>query len=137
MSGAAGTPVLDARDVTVALGDRRIVEGVSFALRCNELTVLVGPNGAGKTTLLRAIVGLIAFFSPQVLASGHGALHRVRHGHAAVTPIGPVHGNRTRHPFALGDGIDQILGDRFGQAHDEPSLVNHKRVAVRQDLDRR
>ena len=58
MSDAA-EPLIRARDVTVNLGGRAIVDGASFDLRRRELTALVGPNGAGKTTLVRALAGLV------------------------------------------------------------------------------
>jgi len=54
------TPLLQAEDVAVTLGRRRVVEGVTFTLSRGEMVALVGPNGAGKTTLVRAIAGLIA-----------------------------------------------------------------------------
>jgi iron complex transport system ATP-binding protein len=50
---------LEARNLTVSLGARRVVEGVSLAIEPGLLTVLVGPNGAGKTTLVRALAGLL------------------------------------------------------------------------------
>lgn len=43
--------------VTVELGGRAIVRGVSFALTNGVKLGLVGPNGSGKTTLLRAMSG--------------------------------------------------------------------------------
>jgi iron complex transport system ATP-binding protein len=49
---------LTAKDVTVRLGGKVIVERASLALRGGELVALVGPNGAGKTTLIRALAGL-------------------------------------------------------------------------------
>ncbi|MGD9845400.1 MAG: ABC transporter ATP-binding protein [Variibacter sp.] len=57
---SAKPPVLDATSLSVTIGGRAIVSGVTFALERGSLTALVGPNGAGKTTLLRALVGLIA-----------------------------------------------------------------------------
>ena len=44
--------------VAVALGGRRIVEGISADL-AGGVTGLIGPNGAGKSTLVRAIAGLV------------------------------------------------------------------------------
>jgi iron complex transport system ATP-binding protein len=51
-------PILRARDVSVALGRRRVVDGATFDLGRGELAALVGPNGAGKTTRRRALAGL-------------------------------------------------------------------------------
>ena len=42
---------------TVRQGKDIIVEDVSLALRCGQLTALIGANGAGKTTLVRALLG--------------------------------------------------------------------------------
>jgi iron complex transport system ATP-binding protein len=47
--------------VTVQLGGRNVVDGVSFAVEPGEWVTLIGPNGAGKTSLLRAVSGLVAF----------------------------------------------------------------------------
>lgn len=50
---------LRAADVSVALGARRAVSGVSFSAEFGTITCVLGPNGAGKTTLLRALAGLL------------------------------------------------------------------------------
>jgi zinc/manganese transport system ATP-binding protein len=47
-------------DVTLALGGRTILAGVTFAIEDNEFVGVLGPNGSGKTTLLRAILGLVS-----------------------------------------------------------------------------
>jgi zinc/manganese transport system ATP-binding protein len=47
------------RDVTLALGGREVLTGVSLEIGANEFVGVLGPNGAGKTTLMRAILGLI------------------------------------------------------------------------------
>lgn len=53
--------MIDAFDVTVTLGRRRVLDGVSFRAAPGKLTAIVGPNGSGKTTLLRAITGDLGY----------------------------------------------------------------------------
>ncbi len=45
-------------DVAVEYGARRVLAGVSFALRAGETLVVTGANGSGKSSLLRVICGL-------------------------------------------------------------------------------
>jgi ABC-2 type transport system ATP-binding protein len=45
-------------DLRRAYGDKRALDGVSFALPAGSLCGLVGPNGAGKTTLLSILATL-------------------------------------------------------------------------------
>jgi tungstate transport system ATP-binding protein len=45
--------------VVFAVGDRRIIDGVSLLLEAGPRTVIVGPNGAGKSVLLRLCHGLL------------------------------------------------------------------------------
>jgi NitT/TauT family transport system ATP-binding protein len=41
-----------------ALGDRKILDGISFDMRRGEVFTIVGPSGTGKTTLIRVLGGL-------------------------------------------------------------------------------
>ena len=59
-------PVVQFKDVSVAYGDRTVVQGVTAALQPGAVVGLLGPNGAGKTTLLKALTG--------VLPLAHGAI---------------------------------------------------------------
>src|SRR6188474_2336520 len=62
---------LELANVTVALGGRDVLAGVTGQVDSGDLVVIVGPNGAGKTTLLRAIAGLVAPRSGRVRVMGH------------------------------------------------------------------
>jgi iron complex transport system ATP-binding protein len=50
---------LEARDLSVVRGSRRVLHGVSLALGAGESLALVGPNAAGKSTLVRTLAGLL------------------------------------------------------------------------------
>jgi peptide/nickel transport system ATP-binding protein len=50
--------MIEAQDVSVALGGRRIVEDISFSLAAGGAFGIVGESGSGKSTLLRALAGL-------------------------------------------------------------------------------
>lgn len=52
------TALLEVRDLAVARGGLRAVEGVGFAVQPGQAVILRGPNGIGKTTLLRCLAGL-------------------------------------------------------------------------------
>ena len=56
--------------LSVRLGRRMVVTGVSATLGAGSLVGIVGPNGAGKSTLLRAMLGLIAPAAGQVRIDG-------------------------------------------------------------------
>ncbi|MBA1139343.1 heme ABC transporter ATP-binding protein [Mesorhizobium neociceri] len=53
--------MIEARDVSVAIGGKRIVTNVDFAARPGEIAAIVGPNGSGKTTFLKALSGDLPF----------------------------------------------------------------------------
>ncbi len=61
-----------ARDVTVELGDRRVVEGVDLRVDAGGWLSIIGPNGAGKSTLLRALLGLVPH-GGSIAIDGHDA----------------------------------------------------------------
>jgi iron complex transport system ATP-binding protein len=46
-------------NVSVALGNRRVVQNATAAFEPGSLTGIVGPNGAGKSTLARAMLALV------------------------------------------------------------------------------
>lgn len=60
ISADTGPPMISCRDVTVHLGGRPVVDGVTLVVERGEWLNVVGPNGAGKTTLLRVLAGLSA-----------------------------------------------------------------------------
>jgi phospholipid/cholesterol/gamma-HCH transport system ATP-binding protein len=51
--------VLSARNVTVAFGDKVVLENLSLDVYRGEILGFVGASGSGKSVLLRAILGLV------------------------------------------------------------------------------
>ncbi|TPX04884.1 ABC transporter ATP-binding protein, partial [Schumannella luteola] len=62
--------LLEARHVTLAYGDRTVVEDLDLDVAPGRITAIVGPNGCGKSTLLRALARLLAPTGGQVLLDG-------------------------------------------------------------------
>jgi len=46
---------LDARDLSVWFGKRKVLEGVNIAFPKNSVTALIGPSGCGKSTFIRTL----------------------------------------------------------------------------------
>jgi len=49
------TPIVQARDFGVKIGNSVILRGVTLGIRLNEITAIIGPAGSGKTTFLRCV----------------------------------------------------------------------------------
>jgi len=52
-------PLLSVANLGIVLGDRAVIQGLSFELQAAQSLAVIGPNGAGKTVLLKALLGLI------------------------------------------------------------------------------
>lgn len=52
-------PILEVDNLSVTLGARTIIDGLSFSVRKGEIIGIIGPSGSGKSVTLRAIVGLL------------------------------------------------------------------------------
>ncbi len=56
---ATNDVALRADDLRFSYGQRRAVDGVSFAVHRGETLGLLGPNGAGKSTTIKMLIGLL------------------------------------------------------------------------------
>ncbi|MBP3305095.1 MAG: metal ABC transporter ATP-binding protein [Oscillospiraceae bacterium] len=69
-SGCGDSCCLKVQNLSVSIGNDRILTDVNLHVHCGELVALIGPNGAGKSTFLKAILGqrdyegIIAFSVP-------------------------------------------------------------------------
>jgi ATP-binding cassette ChvD family protein len=52
-----GQKVIDVENLTKAMGDKLLIENLSFSIPPGAIVGVIGPNGAGKTTLFRMLTG--------------------------------------------------------------------------------
>ena len=52
-----GQKVIEVNGLAKHLGDKQLIEGLSFSLPPGGIVGVIGPNGAGKTTLFRMLTG--------------------------------------------------------------------------------
>lgn len=58
------------KDLTLAYGERIMLENISFAVRRGEVFIIMGGNGCGKSTLLKVLIGLKQPACGEVLYNG-------------------------------------------------------------------
>ena len=69
-SVAALSPLIEASDLHVHLGESHVLRGVSLTINTGEALALLGRNGMGKTTLIRTLIGLTRPSAGNVLVHG-------------------------------------------------------------------
>lgn len=69
-------PLVSCRNLTVKVGQKTLLDDVSFDVAQGEHRVILGPNGAGKSTLLRAILGFLKTDAGVIQHSGDDKLRR-------------------------------------------------------------
>jgi branched-chain amino acid transport system ATP-binding protein len=69
-------PILELRNLDVAYGKLRALNGINLRVHAGEVVALLGANGAGKTTTLRTISGLLAPASGDILYQGRSIAGR-------------------------------------------------------------
>jgi ABC-type multidrug transport system ATPase subunit len=96
---------VDATDVTVSLGDERVLDGVDVAVESAKIGVVMGPNGAGKSVLLSVLAGSLPPDAGDVALDGDAPRDA-----------------RARLRFMLEDGLT------------DPALTGRENVAFHADL---
>jgi ABC-2 type transport system ATP-binding protein len=111
---------LSASHLTKVIGERTIVDDVSFELLPGEVFGFLGPNGAGKTTTIRMLVGLIKPTAGTVSICGYDVR---RDFEKAMRCIGCIVENPDLYRFMTGRENLEHFARMLGVNHDEIERV--------------
>lgn len=73
MSNGHATPLVEMKDISIAFGGIKAVDGVSIDLHPGEVVGLLGHNGAGKSTLIKILSGAYRPDSGEIAINGSAA----------------------------------------------------------------
>src|ERR671911_1534749 len=114
------TPLVEMRNISIAFGGIKAVDGVSVDLRPGEVVGLLGHNGAGKSTLIKILSGAYKPDAAEIYVNGE-------HADISTPRDAKAYGIETIYQtLALADNIDaagnvflgRAIKDRFGSLHD-------------------
>jgi oligopeptide/dipeptide ABC transporter ATP-binding protein len=115
------TTLLEVQDLSVAFGETRAVDGISFALAEGETLGLVGESGCGKSTTALALMGLLhgaslegaaRFGTQDLLRLDEASLRRIRGAEIAMIFQDP---GTALHPLIrVGDQVSEVLRQHLG-----------------------
>ncbi|MER8885107.1 heme ABC transporter ATP-binding protein [Mesorhizobium sp. M0145] len=125
--------MIEARDVSVAIGGKGIVANVDFEARPGEIAAIVGPNGSGKTTFLRALSGDLGY-SGEVTVNGRN-LSAMKPVEAATVRAVLPQATTLSFPFTVREIVRLgLVGGRSGALSGEDQRLPERALA-RVDLD--
>ncbi|MER8966378.1 heme ABC transporter ATP-binding protein [Mesorhizobium sp. M0633] len=125
--------MIEARDVSVAIGGKGIVANVDFEARPGEIAAIVGPNGSGKTTFLRALSGDLGY-SGEVTVNGRN-LSAMKPVEAATVRAVLPQATTLSFPFTVREIVRLgLVGGRSGALSGEDQRLPELALA-RVDLD--
>src|SRR3984893_2636805 len=119
---------IEFRDVTLTLGGRAVLAGVSLKIAPRELVGVLGPNGSGKTTLMRAVLGLVPASQGSIRVLGRPAAR----GNPAIGYMPQVRGAVANLRLS---GWDFVAGAVDGHRLGLPVLGRAGRAEVDRVLD--
>ncbi|WP_051330867.1 ATP-binding cassette domain-containing protein [Aneurinibacillus terranovensis] len=93
------TPILQVRNLTKRIGNKVIINHLSFEVPKGEVFGLLGPNGAGKTTTIRMMVGLMSITEGDVLIGGQSIKENYE---KAIVQVGAIVENPEMYKFLSG-----------------------------------
>ena len=72
-------PIIELKNITIAYGNRQIVEKLNLSIQKNEISGLLGPNGAGKSSIYHSVLGLLQPTFGEIFIDGTNATNIPTH----------------------------------------------------------
>jgi len=108
--------VLELKNVTKIMGNRKIVDSVSFEINSGEIFGFLGPNGAGKTTTIKMITGLLKIDEGDILISNNDVKKNFE---KALSQVGGIIENPEMYGYLTGRTNLEIYGRMHGNISKE------------------
>lgn len=91
--------IVQIRNLNKRIGNKTIINDISFDIYPGEVFGFLGPNGAGKTTTIRMMVGLISITDGEVLINGLSIKDNFE---KAISHVGGIVENPEMYKFLTG-----------------------------------
>ena len=65
--------IIEFKDVSIAYGERMILDNINFKINEGQIFGMLGPNGVGKSTIFNLITGLVTPGSGKIFINGNDA----------------------------------------------------------------
>ncbi|GAA0773427.1 ABC transporter ATP-binding protein [Clostridium subterminale] len=108
--------VLELKNVTKVMGNRKIVDSISFEINSGEIFGFLGPNGAGKTTTIKMITGLLKIDEGDILISNNDVKKNFE---KALSQVGGIIENPEMYGYLTGRTNLEIYGRMHGNISKE------------------
>jgi ATP-binding cassette subfamily F protein uup len=100
-----GKTILEMSDLVVERDGRRLIDGLTLALRPGERIGVVGPNGSGKTSLLLALQGELPVTSGEIIVGSNTRIGYLDQSRSNLDPRATVR------EAAVGSATEVVIGD--------------------------
>lgn len=92
-------PVVELKNLSKAIGKKKIIDDLNLSLYPGQITGFLGPNGAGKTTTIRMMVGLMKQSGGDVIIDGVSLRDNFEEG---LSKVGVIVENPEMYKFMSG-----------------------------------
>lgn len=92
-------PVVQFKKITKKIGQRIIIDDITFDVFAGEVFGFLGPNGAGKTTTIRMLFGLISITEGEILINSYSIKSDYKN---AIAHVGGIIENPDMYKYLTG-----------------------------------